>query len=224
MSKNIQDLTAKTTVVGGDRVLITDSEDLSGGEPTLKLVSSLLLKGQTGDAGAPGSKGDPGDLTINESTPVAEIVEVKSALSTALTGDDNDLVFTSKLVGVLGDDSTIAYVAPATPNAELGIVVTGSAIVVNLATANPGYCTTTASDIITAIEADAAANALVGVVNKASNDGSGIVTAMAAASLAGGVDPVAATVGEKGTIVFDATNLYVAYEDNTWKKITLLSM
>ena len=38
-----------------------------------------------------------------------EVVEVKSALSTDLGGDNNDLVFTSKLAGTAGDAITVKY-------------------------------------------------------------------------------------------------------------------
>ena len=57
-----------------------------------------------------------------------------ATLSTALTGTENDLVFTSLLDGAEGNAITVAYINPATPSAALGVVVTGTDIVVNLAT------------------------------------------------------------------------------------------
>lgn len=121
-----------------------------------------------------------------------EVVEVKSSLSTDLGGDNNDLVYTSKLAGTAGDAITIAYIDPG-EIAALSIVVTGTNIVVNLAHDGSGI-TTTADDISLAISLDVDANALVGVANKAANDGSGVVTAMAETPLAGGVNAVAATL------------------------------
>lgn len=47
--------------------------------------------------------------------------------------------------------------------------------------------TSTAAQVDTAVGASAPANALVGVANKAANDGTGIVTALAATHLAGGI-------------------------------------
>lgn len=120
------------------------------------------------------------------------VLEVKSSLSTDLVGDDNDLVYTSKLTGVAGDAITIAYINPAQAGA-LSIVVTGTDIVVNLAH-DGNAITTTADDISDAIALDPAAHALVGVANKAGNDGSGVVTAMAETALTGGVNAVAATL------------------------------
>lgn len=120
------------------------------------------------------------------------VLEVKSSLSTALVGDNNDLVFTSKLTGVAGDAVTITYIDPAQAGA-LSIVVTGTDIVVNLAH-DGNAITTIADDISAAIALDVDANALVGVADKAANDGSGLVTAMAKTALTGGVDHVAATL------------------------------
>jgi hypothetical protein len=113
-----------------------------------------------------------------------------ATLSTNLAGDDNDLVFTAKepLSGAAGNDITIAYVDPSANDAELEIVVTGTDIVVNLATGVAGAITSTAADILAAIEADEDADALVGVANKAANDGSGVVIALAETPLAGGTD------------------------------------
>lgn len=121
-----------------------------------------------------------------------EVLEVKSILSTALDGDNNDLVFTSKLTGVAGDAITIAYIDPAQAGA-LSIVVTGTDIAVNLAH-DGNAITTTADDISDAIALDPAADALVGVANKAGNDGNGVVTVMAKTALTGGVNAVAATL------------------------------
>ena len=57
-----------------------------------------------------------------------------SALTTALAGADNDMVFTAVTKGTSGDDITIAYTDPGTASAALSVGVTGSAIDVSLAT------------------------------------------------------------------------------------------
>lgn len=97
--------------------------------------------------------------------------------TTALTGTNNDIDFATKIGGY--DDVTIAYVDPGGVTAALSISVTAHAITVNLARAASAI-TTTAAQIIAALAANAAANALVSAANKAGNDGTGIVTAMAA--------------------------------------------
>lgn len=112
--------------------------------------------------------------------------ETKATLTTALTGDNNDLKYTSKLNGALGNAITVEYVDPDGANAELAVSVDGTAITVSLATGATKAITTTASDIATAIAAHAEANALVAVANAGSDTGAGTVTEMAATALTGG--------------------------------------
>lgn len=121
--------------------------------------------------------------------------EVKATLETALTGENNDLKYTAKGTGTAGDNVSIEYADPAVESAELEVVVDGSEITVNLATndQNGGEIITTADEIKAAIALVPAAVALVTVADKAGNDGSGVVTAMAKTNLSGGVNPVAAT-------------------------------
>jgi hypothetical protein len=117
-----------------------------------------------------------------------------AVLSTALTGNNNDLDYTSVPRGLAGNDTTIAYVDPSGNNQVLGVVVTGQAIVVNLATGAGGAITSTSALIKAAIEASPTASALVTVAHKAGNDGSGVVIAMGATNLAGGTDATVPTV------------------------------
>lgn len=138
---------------------------------------------------------------------VTPVNAVASSLTTALAGDNNDLVFTAKTKGVIGDDITIAYINPAANDAELSVVVTGTDIVVNLATGAGGAITTIASDITAAILANAEANALVSVANAAANNGTGLVIALAETNLANGVD---GTPAEANKVYFDGDYLYIA--------------
>ena len=112
--------------------------------------------------------------------------ETKATLTTELAGDNNDLKYTSKLNGALGNAITVEYVDPDGANAELAVSVDGTAITVSLATGATKAITTTASDIATAIAAHAEANALVAVANAGSDTGAGTVTEMAATALTGG--------------------------------------
>lgn len=111
-----------------------------------------------------------------------------ASLTTTLTGTNNDLVYTADTSGTAGNSITIEYVDPATTGASLSVDVTGTAITVNLATDGGGLITTTGDDIKTAIAGDIDAAALVNVADAGGNDGSGVVTALAATSLAGGLD------------------------------------
>lgn len=128
--------------------------------------------------------------------------EVAAALSTALTGNNNDLVFTAKEKGPAGNLIGVKYVDPGAATQGLSVTTTyvpgagGYEIVVSLATDGSSVITTIASDIATAIAAATGFNTddspkaarLVTVANKAANDGTGLVTALALTFLSGGAD------------------------------------
>lgn len=178
------------------------STDLVGDNNDLVYTSKLT-----------GAAGDAITVKYDDTTPTS-VAEVKSSLSTDLAGDNNDLVYTSKLTGVAGDAITIAYIDPAQVGA-LSIVVTGTDIVVNLA--HDGIAITTiADDISAAIALDVDANALVGVADKAANDGSGLVTAMEKTALSGGVDPVVTET----SVSVNGTEIVVGLAKNTSNEIT----
>jgi len=114
--------------------------------------------------------------------------DVKASAAIGVVANDNALTFTSKKAGALGNATTIALVDPAANNAAIDVSVVGDAITVSLATGVAGAITTTAAQLEAAIEGDADANALVAVAATGASDGSGVVTALAATALAGGVD------------------------------------
>jgi len=128
-----------------------------------------------------------------------------SVLTTALTGTNNDLVFTAKTQGIAGDAISVEYVDPGGTTADLSVVLTDKKITINLARAADAI-TTIASDIITAVGALAGADDLVAVTNSGADDGTGVVTAMAEAYLAGGSDGTVAlfTVAEDGLVAIVA--------------------
>lgn len=107
-----------------------------------------------------------------------------AVLSTALAGNNNDLDFTSVLSGVAGNSTTIQYVNPGADHV-LSIAVVGQVITITLGYAT-GAISSTAANIKTIIDATPAAAALVTVANKAANDGTGLVIALAATPLATG--------------------------------------
>jgi uncharacterized protein len=99
------------------------------------------------------------------------------------------LVFTAKTIGVLGNAITVHLRNPGTASAALAVVVTGNAIVVNLATSAGSVPTSTAAQVIAAIVAAAPANALVAVANAPGSAGTGVVAATAApVALTGGAE------------------------------------
>jgi phage tail sheath protein FI len=132
--------------------------------------------------------------------PAAE-PEIKAKLLNGVIASNNAQTFTAKGHGATGNGVTLALVNPQANNAALSIVVTGQAIVANLATGAGGAITTTATLLAAAIAANANANALVSVANTGASSGAGIVTALAAKSLAGGRDE-AFPLGER-TLITD---------------------
>jgi hypothetical protein len=101
---------------------------------------------------------------------------------TALTGANNDFQLIARTPGVGGLDITIAIVVSGN-NTALSVVVTDSAIVVNSATNGSGTATSTAAQVVAAINANDAARALVIPALAPSNDGTGAVVALAATNL-----------------------------------------
>ena len=95
---------------------------------------------------------------------------------------------TADAVGVAGNAITLEIEDPKSNSAALAINVVGKAIRASLATTGTGAISTTAAQLVTAINNDAAASVLV--TAEATGAGSGKMTAAAAAPLAGGTDPV----------------------------------
>jgi hypothetical protein len=88
------------------------------------------------------------------------------------------VVLTSKAWGQDGGNGiTAEFKDPLAANAPLGVAVTGSAITVNLATDATGKITSTAAQIVSALNADPAASALVSAETYRSNAGGDPVVA-----------------------------------------------
>lgn len=107
----------------------------------------------------------------------------KASLTTALTGTNNDLQYTAKTDGA--STVTVRYVV-AGVSTPLTVSVAGSAITVNVATNGSSAAISTAAQVKTAVDGNGPASALVSVANAAGNDGTGVVTALAATPLTGG--------------------------------------
>ncbi len=160
-----------------------------------------------------------GDVAVPVGTPING---VKAELETDLAGDNNDLKFTAKTAGVLGNNITVEYVDPGENDATLSVELVGTDIIVNLATGAGGDITTTASEIETALEDDDDIDALITVADKDGSNGSGVVTELEKTELENGVD---GTVADKGAVAVDTTNIYICPQGATitdtdnWKKV-----
>lgn len=94
------------------------------------------------------------------------------------------ITVTARQPGIAGNSVQIVLIDPSGASQELSVSVSSSAVNVSLATDGTGEITSTASEIVAAINADEEASALV----VASGTGSSAVDAVAATSLTGGVD------------------------------------
>lgn len=117
--------------------------------------------------------------------PVTELTPPKATLTTALAGSNNDLKFTAKTGGPAGNSIRVAYVV-AGNSTPLTISVAGFDITVNVATDGGGAATSTATLVKGALESNGDAARLISVENAPSNDGSGVVAALAFTALSGG--------------------------------------
>lgn len=133
--------------------------------------------------------------------PVTDVTPTKAALTTALTGANNDLVFTARAGGSWGNAIQVAYIDPGGVSANPSVVVEGYLITVNLGRAASAI-NTTAARVQSLIESNSDASRLVSVANAGSNDGSGLVTAMASTPLTGGTYSVL----QPSLVNGDATN------------------
>ncbi len=114
-----------------------------------------------------------------------------AAMTTTLTGDNNDISYEAVEAGAAGNAISITYTDPGQINQSLSAAVVDTAITISLATDGTGAITTTAADIIALRAATPAMAALVVASNATGDDGTGVVTAMTTRSLSGGSDGAA---------------------------------
>lgn len=172
-SNNDIDFTAATSGLAGNDITIEYEDTGVAGESLAVTVTDNAIK-----------------VTLARST------ETKATLTTSLTGTNNDFKLTARDAGVAGNSITLTLVDPSANDATLSVDVSGTDITVNLATDGAGAITTTASDILTAINYDADAQDLVTVTLAAANDGTGVVTALTQTALTGGLDNAITTTGD----------------------------
>ena len=113
-----------------------------------------------------GFQGDLGDF----------VFDIRPVIGTATAAQTGSVVLTSHEWGHLGGEEISAeFKDPGAPNSPLSVVVNGKDIVVNLATNAQGAITTTAAQIVAAINASPEASALVTAATYRNNAGNGVV-------------------------------------------------
>lgn len=206
--------TAVTKGVGGNSITVAYTNPGAGTTAASYTTEFGANNDLVFTAKKAGSGGD--DITIEyvaaAEGPVSLSVDVDGkAITVNLDIDESDNIITTAgaiitaieaspaataLVAVAnaGEDTGAGVVAALPPTNLSGgvdsdevVTVTESAISVALAHDGDG-CISTAADVIAAVEASSPASALVTVVNAADNDGTGLVIAMNATNLSGGVD------------------------------------
>lgn len=110
-----------------------------------------------------------------------------ASTTTGVVGDKNALKWSAKTAGLSGNEISITLIKPATNNAVLTVSVVNTDVKVSLATDVDGNITSTAAQVIIAVQAHTAANRTISVANDSTSDGTGVLTAVAKTSLTGGL-------------------------------------
>ena len=133
---------------------------------------------------------------------------VQAAL--AIGTGDAEFKVTAREAGFDGNAISIALIDPSGNSQPLSVDYDDGVITVNLATDGSGDITSTAADIIAALNADVEASALIYAELASGSDGTGVVSAASAADLLGGSDatPITAAngTGSDGTGVVAAAS------------------
>lgn len=113
---------------------------------------------------------------------------VKANKATGVVGNNNAILWTAVSGGAAGNGIKVALIDPAGNSKPLEVTVVNNEIRVQVATGDAGAITSTAADVIAAVNASLLAKGLVVAANSGTSDGTGVVAAVAATALAGGAD------------------------------------
>lgn len=134
---------------------------------------------------------NPGEAVVDKVTPA---IKATKTIGTTTSG----IIYTANVAGKGGNSISIKLVDPGQAG-ELGVVVTGTDIVVNLEYEGSAL-TSTALEVVEAINADKDASALITAAPLTT--GEGVAAAATKTSLAGGADIAVANYAE-GVLLYD---------------------
>ncbi|QNN51579.1 beta strand repeat-containing protein [Nocardioides mesophilus] len=182
----------------GDYLVSVDIPDDLTGHPMYNVTGEEDINIAHGDQIVP-QVPPPACAGALHTVDVAGGAPTAASLKTGTVADNNALTWTAASAGPTGNDVTVALVA-AGADTPLSVTVTGNDVVVGLATDSSGAVTSTAGDVRSAVLADASASGLLSVADTGASDGTGIVTEVAAAQLAGGAveDGYPQVIGDGG--------------------------
>lgn len=123
----------------------------------------------------------------------ARVPDAVKAANTFNGGANAVLTVTAKTAGAAGNSISLSFVDPGAPGAVLGVVVTDTVIVVNLATDGASALTADADTVRAAILAEPAAAALIDIDANVPPNGTGVMGALPDVALIGGLDLVPLT-------------------------------
>ncbi len=149
--------------------------------------ASVAFGSNAGGSGATGAvtlTGSPVNSTTLSNTgygyqmPTVQIGTGQAFLATNMTGNNNDVLLSAIALGDSGNAISLTLVDPGSANQTLLPTISGKTISISLATDNAGAISTTATQLISLINATPSIAALVTASLKIGNDGTGIVTAL----------------------------------------------
>lgn len=167
--------------------------------PFADVAASLKMQDLLYTAATAGAAGN--DISI-------QYVDSIAAVAASLVVQD--LTYTAQDAGADGNDISITYVDPMGNDQPIAVSVVGTDIEVSLATGPGGAITSTAQDVLEAIEADMDASALVSVV--VSGTAGDLQTAAALDNLENGADEQTTTAGSE-VVSVDGNAILVLIED-----------
>lgn len=135
-----------------------------------------------------------GAITAAEEVEVGQdgkVTATEASFASVVIGDEGDntaLELVAKEAGVDGNDITVALVDPEGASESLAVTVAGTDIEVSLATDSESDITSTADDVLQAIEGENDADELVTVSHHGESTGEGVVDPVSETNLTGGTD------------------------------------
>jgi hypothetical protein len=119
---------------------------------------------------------------------LADVAAAAATLATGVVGSNNAITWTAKEAGTGGNALSVTIIDPAGNNVALSVDVDQEDIVVTLATDGASAPTSTATEVMAAVNEHDLASQLVDVASTGASNGTGVVAAVAETALAGGTD------------------------------------
>jgi hypothetical protein len=138
-----------------------------------------------------GINGQALDVVIDEDTVIVKAARgagVAASLDTGVVGDNNAVTFTAKTAGAAGNAIKVSLINPGANSQPLEVKLVNDEIRVMLATSGAGALTSTAAQVIAAVNSALYIKDLVTAANTGASSGAAAVVAAAAAPLANGAD------------------------------------